>query len=131
VPIPPELPALQIAPAPPPQLPGATPELIARGQGLFFSTGCALCHSNQPRSITPDLRRMQPETHAVFDDIVLRGQRVPLGMPRWDDALKPEDAAAIHAWLIDTQGKLRREETEKQKRGIALDAPSLAILSNY
>ncbi|MFM5953441.1 MAG: PQQ-dependent dehydrogenase, methanol/ethanol family [Novosphingobium sp.] len=129
--VPEPLPELQVAPEPPAQLSGVTPEVIVRGQGLFFATGCALCHSNQPRSITPDLRRMQPETHAAFDDIVLKGQRVPLGMPRWDDALKPEDAAAIHAWLIDSQGKLRRDELEKTKRGIPLDSPSLTILSNY
>ena len=74
---------------------------------------------------------MQPETHAAFADIVLKGQRVPLGMPRFDDVLRPEEAAAIHAWLIDSQGKTRTDELEKQKRGIPLDAPSLAILSNY
>jgi len=130
VPIPPELPALQPAPPAPAQASGVTPAMIAQGQALFF-TNCAICHSNQHRSITPDLRRMQPETHAAFADIVLKGQRVPLGMPRFDDVLRPEEAAAIHAWLIDSQGKTRTDELEKQKRGIPLDAPSLAILSNY
>lgn len=130
VPIPPELPALQPAPAPPAQASGVTPAMIAQGQALFF-TNCAICHSNQHRSITPDLRRMQPETHAAFAEIVLKGQRVPLGMPRFDDVLKPEEAAAIHAWLIDSQGKTRTDELEKRRRGIPLDAPSLAILSNY
>ena len=131
VPQPDLLPAPQVAPAPPPQLSGVTPETIARGQALFYSVGCALCHSNQHRSITPDLRRMQPETHAGFDDIVLKGQRVPLGMPRWNDLLEPDDSKAIHAWLIAEQGKVHRAETEKRKRGIPLDAPSAAILSNY
>ncbi|MEO7248542.1 MAG: PQQ-binding-like beta-propeller repeat protein [Novosphingobium sp.] len=131
VPIPPMLPNLEVAPEPPKQAPGNTPAMIARGQGLFYATGCALCHSNQPRSITPDLRRMQPGTHQVFNQIVLEGLLVPNGMPRWNDTLKPEDAAAIHAWLIDQQGKLRREELEKTKRGVPLDAPGFTILSNY
>ncbi len=131
VPLPDLLPDPQVAPPPPLQLAGATPATIARGQALFYSVGCALCHSNQHRSITPDLRRMQPETHAGWDDIVMKGQRVPLGMPRWDDLLGPEDSNAIHAWLIDQQGKVHREETAKRKRGIKLDAPSAAILSNY
>jgi quinohemoprotein ethanol dehydrogenase len=131
VPLPDLLPEPQVAPPPPPQFAGVTPDVLARGQGLFYSVGCALCHSNQHRSITPDLRRMSPETHGAFDDIVLRGQRVPLGMPRWDDLLKAEDSKAIHAWLIDQQGKVHREETEKRRRGIPLDAPSAAILSNY
>jgi quinohemoprotein ethanol dehydrogenase len=52
-------------------------------------------------------------------------------MPRFDDALKPEDVDAIHAWLIAEQGKVRTEELAKRKRGIPLDAPALAILSNY
>ena len=74
---------------------------------------------------------MSPETHAAFDEIVLRGLYVPNGMPRWDDVLKPADAAALHAWLIDEQAKTRRDELEKVRRGLPLDAPSLAILSNY
>ena len=131
VPLPPELPAPEIASVPPAQAAGVTPATLARGQALFYSVGCALCHSNQHRSITPDLRRMQPATHANFRKIVLEGLYVPTGMPRWDDLLKPEEADAIHAWLIDQQGKVRAEELEKQKRGIPLDAPSVAILSNY
>ncbi len=131
VPLPAELPKLEVAPAPPAQKAETTPATIAKGQQLFFSVGCALCHSNQHRSITPDLRRMQPGTHENFNKIVLDGLLVPNGMPRWNDVLKPEDAAAIQAWLIDTQGKVRTDELEKQKRGVPLDAPSLAILSNY
>jgi quinohemoprotein ethanol dehydrogenase len=131
VPIPPELPTLEVALPPPPQAPGVTPAMIAQGQQLFFSTGCALCHSNQHRSITPDLRRMAPETHKAFDEIVLKGLYVPKGMPRWNDRLTPAQSAAIHAWLIDSQAKTRADELEKKRRGVPLDAPALAILSNY
>ena len=115
---------------PPAQQPGVTAATIAKGQSLFFGN-CVLCHSNQPRSITPDLRRMQPATHDVFDKIVLEGLLLPNGMPRWDDHLSPEDVGAIHAYLIDLQGKTRTEELAKKKAGVPLDAPSLAILSNY
>jgi quinohemoprotein ethanol dehydrogenase len=52
-------------------------------------------------------------------------------MPRWNDRLTPKDVDAIHAFLIDAQTKTRADELEKQKRGLPLDAPSLAILSNY
>jgi len=130
VPIPPALPPLEVASEAPPQLPGATPETVARGRSLFFAN-CAMCHANQHRSITPDLRRMQPGTHQAFRQIVLEGLLLPNGMPRWDDRLSPADADAIHAYLIDAQAKTRKDELEKQKRGIALDAPSLAILSSY
>ncbi|MBC2651195.1 PQQ-dependent dehydrogenase, methanol/ethanol family [Novosphingobium flavum] len=127
---PPALPPLEVAPPPPAQAPGVTPMTIAAGRGLFFGN-CAICHSNQHRAITPDLRRMQPGTHEAFTEIVLKGLLLQGGMPRWDDVLSPADAAAIHAYLIDAQAKTRAEELEKRKRGLPLDAPSLAILSNY
>lgn len=130
VPLPPLLPPVQVAPAPPPQAPGVTVETIAQGRALFFGN-CAICHSNQPRSITPDLRRMQPETHAAFRRIVLEGLFLPAGMPRWDDLLSPADADAIHAYLVDLQGQTRRDELEKKKAGVPIDAPKPAILSNY
>lgn len=129
-PIPPELPALEVAPPSPPQLAGVTDATIARGRALFFS-GCAMCHSNQHRSITPDLRRMSVGTHAAFRDIVLGGALLANGMPRWDDVLTPQDADAIHAYLIDLQARTRADELAKQQAGVPLDAPSLAILSNY
>jgi quinohemoprotein ethanol dehydrogenase len=74
---------------------------------------------------------MQPGTHQAFDEIVLKGALLPGGMPRWDDVLKPTDAQAIHAWLIDEQARTRKDELAKQQRGLPLDAPSMAILSNY
>jgi quinohemoprotein ethanol dehydrogenase len=74
---------------------------------------------------------MQPGTHAAFNKIVLDGALLANGMPRWDDELKPADAAAIHAYLIDLQSKTRAQELDKQKAGVPLDAPSPAILSNY
>jgi quinohemoprotein ethanol dehydrogenase len=130
VPVPPDLPPLQPAPAPPTQLPGTTPQMIAMGGALFTET-CTICHSNQPRAPLPDLRRMQPGTHASFDKIVLEGLLVQNGMPRWDDLLKPEQVKAIHAFLIDEQGKVRARELALQKAGKPLDSRSLTILSNF
>lgn len=130
VPQPPLLPPLEVAPPAPVQATGVTAETIARGQGLFFAN-CAICHANIHRSMAPDLRRMQPGTHEAFRQIVLEGALLPGGMPRWDDVLSPGDADAIHAYLIDLQGKTRADELAKQKAGKPLDAPSLTILSNY
>jgi len=130
VPLPPTLPGLEVAPPAPAQADGVTPATLAQGRALFFGN-CAICHSNQHRSITPDLRRMNDATHKAFNDILLKGLLQQNGMPRWDDALKPAEVAAIHAWLIDEQARTRADELEKKKRGVQLDAPSLAILSNY
>ena len=131
VPLPAPLPPLEVAPPPPPQAADVTPATIARGQALYFGIGCAMCHANQPRSITPDLRRMNDGTHAAFNRIVLGGLYQAAGMPRWDDVLTPADANAIHAWLIDQQAKTRAQDLEKQAKGLPLDTPSLAILSSY
>lgn len=130
VPLPDPLPPLTVAPAPPAQAAGVTPATIDQGRALFYSN-CAMCHSNQPHSISPDLRRLSPEVHQAFNEIVLNGALVPAGMPRWDDLLSAGDVDAIHAFLIDEQGKTRARELELQRQGKPLDAPSLAIMSNY
>jgi quinohemoprotein ethanol dehydrogenase len=74
---------------------------------------------------------MAANTHAGFEAIVLGGALVPNGMPRWDDLLGPEQVKAIHAYLIDEQGKLHARELELRRRGEPLDSPSAAILSNF
>ncbi|MXO70156.1 PQQ-dependent dehydrogenase, methanol/ethanol family [Altererythrobacter buctensis] len=128
--VPDDLPALEPAPVPPAQAPGVTPQMIAEG-GVLFTTNCTMCHSNQPRAPLPDLRRMQPGVHAGFEQIVLGGLLVPRGMPKWDDRLTPEQVRAIHAYLIDLQGKLRTRELDLQRRGLPLDTQALTILSSY
>lgn len=130
VPIPAELPPLEVAPEPPAQAADVTPETIAKGQALFLSS-CAICHANLPRSPAPDLRRLPPEVHAQFDEIVLRGLLLPGGMPRWDDLLSEDDVHAIHAYLIDLQGQTRAAELKLQAEGKPLDRRSATILSNY
>jgi len=101
-------------PEPPPQFGDAA--TIARGEALFSQT-CSLCHSNQTRSLAPDLRRMTPAVYEAFDSIVLEGLLLPNGMPRWDDVLTPEDTRAIRAYLIDQQAKAYAAERA------ALDVP--------
>jgi quinohemoprotein ethanol dehydrogenase len=128
--LPADLPPLQPAPPAPAQLPGVTPQTIAMGSALF-TENCSICHSNQPRAPLPDLRRMQPGTHDVFDRILLEGLLVPNGMPRWDDMLKPDQVKAIHAFLIDEQTKVRARELQLQREGKPLDSRSLTILSNF
>jgi quinohemoprotein ethanol dehydrogenase len=130
VPVPDDLPTLEPAPAPPPQLPGVTPAMIANGS-LLFTANCSICHSNQPRAPLPDLRRLTGPKHAAFDQIVLEGLFLPNGMPRFDDLLKPDQVKAIHAFLIDEQGKTRMRELQLQREGKPLDSRSAMILSNF
>lgn len=97
VPIPPLLPPIKPIPQPPAQTGSA--ETIQQGQKLF-AAHCGSCHLNQPGSLAPDLRRMSPETHAAFKQIVLNGVLQNAGMPPWNDVLSPADADAIHDYLI-------------------------------
>jgi quinohemoprotein ethanol dehydrogenase len=91
------LPAIQPIPQPPPLT--ASADVVKKG-GEIFTPHCASCHLNMPGSLAPDLRRMSPETHDAFKQIVLGGALRNAGMPPWDDVLTPEDADAIHAFLI-------------------------------
>jgi quinohemoprotein ethanol dehydrogenase len=97
VPIPPMLPPIQPIPQPPPLT--ASADTVKKG-GALFGAHCGSCHLNVPGSLAPDLRRMSPETHDAFKQIVLGGALRNAGMPPWDDVLTPEDADAIHAFLI-------------------------------
>jgi quinohemoprotein ethanol dehydrogenase len=97
VPIPALLPPIQPIPHPPPLT--ASAEAVTQGQALFAAR-CASCHANAPHTLTPDLRRMSPETHNAFQEIVLGGVLKNAGMPPWDGILSPADVDAIHAYLI-------------------------------
>ncbi|MBF8270120.1 MAG: quinohemoprotein alcohol dehydrogenase, partial [Gammaproteobacteria bacterium] len=84
-------------PEPPPL--EASDETVALGANLFMQS-CGTCHVNAQRGYPPDLRRLTPERHALFADIVLKGLLRPLAMPQWDDVYNEEEVAAIHAYLI-------------------------------
>ena len=56
---------------------------------------------------------MERNTHAIFNAIVLQGAYGPKGMGRFDDVLKPGDAEAIHAYLIDQAWQLKAENPSK------------------
>ena len=93
----------------PPPLTEHRAEVLARGARLF-AENCSICHQNTPRGGTPDLRRMSVAVHQTFNDIVLRGQRRPLGMPQWDDVLSEADSNAIHAHLTAIAWEAYRRE---------------------
>jgi len=124
------LPPLTVTPAPPPQIAGTDPAMIERGRGLFFAN-CGICHSNQPRSPSPDLKRLDLGVHAQFQAIVRGGLLENAGMPRWDDLFSVADVDAMHAYLIDAQTKTRAHELNLQRKGVRLDSKSAAILSSF
>jgi quinohemoprotein ethanol dehydrogenase len=106
-PMPPELAA---EPIPKPPESKATKADIERGEVKFWEQ-CSRCHVMGP-NVTPDLRKLTPELHAAFEDIVLKGAFASEGMEKFDDLLSPADVQAIHAFLIDQQ---RQAYAEQQK----------------
>lgn len=75
-------------------------ELVTRGE-VLYTRHCFRCHYMAERTLLPDLRRLSPEKHAIFDDIVLEGALVPLGMGRFDDVLDADDTLAIRAFITE------------------------------
>ena len=90
--------------APPPR--EGTAATIAQGE-LLYNRYCSRCHAFGP-ALLPDLRRMSAPTQSIFYEIVLRGAYQAKGMGRWDDVLSPDDAAAIHAYLVDQAWQLKQ-----------------------
>jgi quinohemoprotein ethanol dehydrogenase len=84
--------------SPPPRL-TADAATVARGERLY-ADNCALCHGAAARGGVKDLRHMSPATHGEFLDIVLGGKLARSGMASFADIVSPEEADAIHHYLI-------------------------------
>ena len=76
---------------------------VAQGE-VLYNRYCGRCHE-LGRGILPDLRRLTPEKHQIFYNIVLEGLLKANGMARWDDVLSRSDAEAIHAFIVDESWK--------------------------
>jgi quinohemoprotein ethanol dehydrogenase len=78
----------------------ATPAMIREGD-VLFARHCFYCHGVAVISSSgvPDLRYATAATHQQFQSIVLGG-RQQLGMPSFQDALKPEQVRAIEAYIL-------------------------------
>jgi quinohemoprotein ethanol dehydrogenase len=111
VPMPPARPD-EPFPAPPA---GKEPaEQVKRGE-VVFQEQCSRCHVFGP-NVTPDLRKLTPDLHAGFEDIVLRGALAMGGMERFDDLLTEADVKAVHAYLIDQQRQGYRQQENAGRR---------------
>ena len=100
VPRPQEMLQTREIPRPPLQRFG-TAAVLDRGRALF-TRNCVICHKNGPRAgAVPDLRHMSAQTHAQFNDIVLKGVRSAKGMGSFAGILDTQDVKDIHAALVD------------------------------
>lgn len=73
---------------------------ISEGRALYAEVGCNRCHGDNATGGVKDLRFMTAESHAAFNDIVLKGTLADRGMASFADVLTPAQAEAIHAYLI-------------------------------
>jgi quinohemoprotein ethanol dehydrogenase len=94
--LPPLLPAPPV-PDPPPLR--ASEETVQRGAKVFATT-CAQCHGQLAVGGVKDLRQMTRETHAQFNDIVLKGIRKEKGMASFASLLSADEVEAVHAYVI-------------------------------
>jgi quinohemoprotein ethanol dehydrogenase len=87
---------------PKPPVMEASAATIHQGSERFIRY-CAICHGAYAISsgVAPDLRRMSPETHEIFNEIVLNGLYKDNGMIGFSEWLSTDDADAIHAYLVD------------------------------
>jgi quinohemoprotein ethanol dehydrogenase len=106
-------PVLASMPFPKPPENRGTPAQLAVGEVKFIEQ-CSRCHVFGT-NVTPDLRKLPPEIHAAFKDIVLGGAFGPAGMESFSDLLSGSDVDAIHAYLIDQawQGYNEQEKSKK------------------
>ncbi|OYW44852.1 MAG: quinohemoprotein alcohol dehydrogenase [Sphingomonadales bacterium 12-68-11] len=87
------------APVEPPPPLRASEESIRRGTQLYAET-CAVCHGPQAMGGVKDLRQMSRDTHAKFNDIVLKGLYLEKGMASFADLLNQQQTDDIHNYLI-------------------------------
>jgi mono/diheme cytochrome c family protein len=83
----------------------ADPARIEAGANIYGDY-CASCHGDGLRNtsggVTFDLRRLKPEDHERFLNVVLNGKRQ---MPPWRGALADDQIEAIWAYIRATVDK--------------------------
>ena len=116
--MPPIEPYIPAVPQPPEQT--GTASQIANGAKVYNKFFCQKCHSPEAdgsgawalRGEVPDLRYMPKSVHQQFKDIVLGGTHreqgmpkfsVPIGQPLIKTIMTPEEAEALHAYIVDLE----------------------------
>ncbi|MEC6744312.1 PQQ-dependent dehydrogenase, methanol/ethanol family [Pseudomonas qingdaonensis] len=102
-----QLPPLAPAPAKVERVPQpvtAAPEQVQAGKQLYGQF-CSVCHGMGTISggLIPDLRQSSDATREHFQQIVLQGALKPLGMPSFDDSLKPEEVEQIKLYVMSRE----------------------------
>lgn len=116
MPIPPRIERIATASTQPSVLRRGSAEQLELGSTLFTQQ-CAKCHATMDGrgSGIPDLRYMSSETHAEFDDILLKGSRADKGMGNFSELLSPADVDAIQSYLIEWAWQVYEKNKQPSK----------------
>jgi quinohemoprotein ethanol dehydrogenase len=122
-------PKITVPPVPQPPEQKASAQTIKAGEGVFDKFMCGDCHSPKADGTgawildgaIPDLRYMPRDVHDQFLGIVLGGARRMNGMPGFGPgndfplqktAMTPEDAEALHAYIVELQWRAFRSDKQ-------------------
>ncbi len=85
---------------PEPPVINASAEQIDRGMEKYHEV-CTFCHGIgvYGGAVVPDLRKMSPQTHRMFKEIVLEGLLEERGMSNFSDRLNEQDVDDIYAFI--------------------------------
>ena len=97
----------------PPEVTG-TAEQIAHGKQLYL-TYCFMCHGDAAMAggVLSDLRKIPAERHAMWHDVVLKGGRHELGMPKFEKILTRDDSEAIRQYVLKRAHATRAAEVKE------------------
>lgn len=106
------------------------PALVKQGN-LVYHRWCSVCHGPGAVSggVLPDLRKSEPAVYDILPDIVLRGARLPQGMPRFDRWLGTDDVAAVRSYVLARRAALRAERAAAEPASGAEASPEGAEAS--
>ena len=95
----PPAPPTAAVPPPPPE---PQPEREVREGAVLYSTHCSVCHGQDAIGSGPkDLRHLDAQAHAAFNQIVLEGKLRQSGMEPFRGQLSKQQVDAIHAYVIE------------------------------
>lgn len=129
--MPPIEPYIPPVPRPPEQT--GTASQIGMGAKVYNKFFCQKCHSPEAdgsgawalNGEVPDLRYMPRSVHQQFKDIVLGGTHreqgmpkfsVPIGQPLLKTIMTPEEAEALHAYIVDLEWRAYKLGPRGMKR---------------
>ncbi len=103
----------------------ADADTIARGQ-ILYQRYCSWCHGDALRTggLNPDLRWSAPSIHENWQQIVIDGMLMPLGMVSFKQWLTAADAEAVRQYVLAEANRLYAERNPSQPESTPAGEPT-------